>query len=54
MASRLDISNLETVLSSIKVERDYELQTMHIVSELVSKQDEDTIGKLTQLKVTIN
>ncbi len=54
IASRFDNSNFETVLSSIKVERDYEQQSIHIISDLFSPQDEDVISKLTQSKVTIN
>lgn len=54
IASRFDNSNYETVLSSIKVERDYEQQSIHIISDLFSPQDEDVISKLTQSKVTIN
>ena len=54
IASMFDNSNFETVLSSIKVERDYEQQSIHIISDLFSPQDEDVISKLTQSKVTIN
>jgi uncharacterized tellurite resistance protein B-like protein/GTP-binding protein EngB required for normal cell division len=44
----------EIILSQIKVERDYERHSMHIISTIANKDDEDIIRKLIQLKTLIN
>ncbi len=44
----------ENILSQIKVERDYEHHSMHIISTIANKDDEDKIRKLIQLKTQIN
>lgn len=44
----------EIILSQIKVERDYERHSMHIISTIANKDDEDKIRNLIQLKTQIN